>query len=83
MAHEKKKTTTAPKAPAAPKADGNPVVTHLMVSAKKAGFRRAGRAWRVEPTEVSVDDFTEAQIEQLLAEPMLTVVPVAKGEEKK
>lgn len=83
MADNKKKPVAAPRAPAAGDAGGDPVVTHLLVSAKKAGFRRAGRAWRTEPTEVSVDGLSEAQVEQLLAEPMLTVVPVAKGDEKK
>lgn len=57
-------------------------VTHLRVSAHVAGFRRAGRAWSAEPVEVPIVEFDEAQIEQLLAEPMLIVVPVARGEEQ-
>ncbi len=91
MAEAKKKTAAAPKAPVtgngnpAPVApvDTDPVATHLAVSAKKAGFRRAGRAWGTEPTEVSIDEFTDEQIQQLLSDPMLTVLPVVRSEEKK
>ena len=60
-------------------------VTHLQVRALSEGFRRAGRAWPATPVIVPVDEFDEAQIEQLLAEPMLVVAPVAeagKGEGK-
>lgn len=84
------KDKTAPRVDPSPAPEGvgavspatDPVVTHLLVSAKKDGFRRAGRAWSATPTEVSVDDFTQAQIDQLLAEPLLVVVPVAQGAEQ-
>ena len=49
--------------------------THLRITAKRAGFRRAGRAWPDTPTEVAVADFTEEQLEQLAAEPMLIIQP--------
>jgi len=55
-----------------------PAVTRLLVRSRKAGFRRAGRAWPVEETEVAASDLTEVQIAQLLAEPMLAVVVVAE-----
>ena len=43
------------------------------VSAKVEGFRRAGRAWSKSAETISVEDFTEAQIDALFAEPMLAV----------
>lgn len=55
----------------------NDPVTHLMIRSTSDGFRRAGRAWSKEAVTVSVDEFTEEQIEQLLGEPMLVVTPVA------
>jgi len=55
----------------------DPVVHSLIVSAKVDGFRRAGRRWGATPETVSADVFTKAQIEALLAEPMLSVVVVA------
>lgn len=58
-------------------AGGEPVVTHLQVRALVAGFRRAGRAWPAEDVVVSVDEFTSAQIEQLLGESQLVVLPIA------
>lgn len=57
--------------------DGNKV-TQLQVRSQVAGFRRAGRAWPADVVTVSVDEFTAEQVEQLLAEPMLAVVPVAE-----
>lgn len=50
----------------------DPVVTYRITS-RRAGFRRAGRAWSVTPTDVLADDLTAAQLAALLAEPMLTV----------
>lgn len=63
-----------------PEGDANqaPPVTHLLVVAKKEGFRRAGRAWSAIETKVSVGDFTDQQINDLAAEPMLDVVFVAE-----
>lgn len=60
---------------------GAKAVTQLQVTARRAGFRRAGRAWPAEAVTVSADDFTAEQVEQLLAEPMLTVTSVAEGGE--
>lgn len=51
-------------------------VTHLQVRALKAGFRRAGRSWPAEEVTVAAEEFTAEQIEQLLGEPNLVVVPV-------
>ncbi len=48
-------------------------VPGLRVSALVAGFRRAGRAWPAEATEVSADEFTKPQIAALKAEPGLRV----------
>lgn len=62
---------------------GDVEITHLAVRALQAGFRRAGRAWPESETTVPVDAFSDAQIEQLLAEPMLVVVPVSMPAEKK
>jgi hypothetical protein len=51
-------------------------VAGLRVSAKVAGFRRAGRAWSKDAQDVPVSGFTKEQIAQLKAEPMLSVVEV-------
>lgn len=48
----------------------------IRVVSRRAGFRRAGRAWSVEPTVVPVSEFTTAQIQSLRAEPMLIVEDV-------
>ena len=60
-----------------------PGVTHLQVRSQVDGFRRAGRAWSVEPVTVPIEDFTNDQIEQLIAEPMLVVLPVTDPSESK
>ncbi|MFZ4537822.1 hypothetical protein [Propionivibrio sp.] len=52
----------------------------IAVSARQAGFRRAGRAWSVEPTIVSTDEFTREQLMHLAHEPMLAVVRCADTE---
>jgi hypothetical protein len=52
-------------------------VTHLQVRSLVAGFRRAGRAWSTEEVTVDVAEFTAEQVEQLLAEPTLVVLPIA------
>ena len=69
---ETKKTTNKTQAPS-PAVDA--AVTHLVVQAKRDGFRRAGRAWPAEQTIVPIDEFTEDQVRELLAEPQLVVVP--------
>lgn len=52
-------------------------VNGLRITAKREGFRRAGRAWSNEPTEVLLSDFDEAQLAMLRAESMLTIEEVA------
>lgn len=81
MAEETKKPATK-KAAAAPAV--NAAVTHLVVHAKRDGFRRAGRAWPAEQTVVPIEEFTDEQVRELLAEPQLVVVPsVVDPDEKK
>ncbi len=46
----------------------------LLVTAKRAGFRRCNRAWSKEQTRVPIDVLTADEVEALLAEPMLDVV---------
>lgn len=45
----------------------------ITVIAKQDGFRRAGREWH-GTTEIDPADLKEGQLEQLKAEPMLTVI---------
>ncbi len=45
-------------------------------STRKAGFRRAGYRFSVEPTVISVADLSEEQIAALKAEPNLLVEEV-------
>lgn len=54
------------------------VVGRFHVRAARAeGFRRAGRLWPFEGVEVDESELSVEQIEQLLAEPMLVVTPIA------
>lgn len=55
----------------------------LSVRAIRAeGMRRAGRYWSgAKSTEVPVSEFTEAQLEQLLAEPLLKVSMISTPQE--
>lgn len=62
-----------------PDADEAPTVSHIVISAKVEGFRRAGRAWSKTPTTLSVETFTVEQTEALLNEPMLNVRFIAEG----
>ena len=57
----------------------------LEVTAKKDGFRRAGRAWSATPTIIDTSDkeWTKAKIQQLQDEPMLTVVELSAAQVKK
>lgn len=57
-------------------------VTHLQVRSLVAGFRRAGRAWPAEDVTVDVGEFTVEQVEQLVSEPMLVVLPISAAVEK-
>lgn len=45
----------------------------ITVTAKRDGFRRAGRAWTTEGTTYPLSFFTEDEVQQLRAEPMLVV----------
>ena len=58
--------------------NAEPVVTHLLVRSLVPGFRRGGRAWPTEEVKVAVDDFSVEQLDQIMAEPMLNVMPVAE-----
>ena len=59
----------------------------LTVTARRAGFRRAGREWPAEPVTARIGDFSEAQWAQLAgaldpaADPDLIVVEGAAGPE--
>lgn len=55
-------------------AQAEPVLTHLLVTSRRAGFRRAGRPWSTTPTLVPLDEFTPGQILDLFAEPMFETV---------
>lgn len=54
-----------------------PALPRLLVRALRDGRRRAGRAWPAAGVKVSAEEFTRTQIEQLLADPLLSVTPVA------
>lgn len=56
--------------------------THVRVVAlQDEGRHRAGRHWPTEATEVSIDDFTDDQLEQLLNDPKLSVTLVVNDEQ--
>lgn len=57
-------------------------VTHLQVRALTNGFRRAGRAWSARDEIVPIGEFTPEQVEQLLAESQLVVLPIAEKTEE-
>lgn len=65
------------KAPPAPettqKQAGAGKANGLRITAKREGFRRAGRAWSMTPTEVLLADLSEGEIALLKAETMLAV----------
>lgn len=52
----------------------------LLVTAKRDGFRRCGRAWSKEQTRVDINKLSAAEVGALLAEPMLDVVVEGEGE---
>ena len=56
--------------------------SHLVIKSLRPGFRRAGRAWPAEEVTVAVEDFTAEQIEALLAEPLLVVIPLVTEEKE-
>lgn len=49
------------------------VIKKLRVTARVEGFRRAGRAWGTEPTEVLASEFNKEQLAALKAERELVV----------
>ena len=49
---------------------------YLVVTARRAGFRRAGREWPATPTVVATADFSADQLAALRSDPNLVVVPV-------
>lgn len=53
----------------------------VSVRAARDGHRRAGRRWTREATTVSLAEFTDEQIEQLLTDPVLSVVEAADDQE--
>lgn len=57
-------------------ASSAPIITHLLITSRREGFRRAGRPWSATPTLVRTDEFDEPQGAALLAEPMLEVLPM-------
>ena len=48
----------------------------VRVVSKTQGFRRAGRAWSVTPTDVLLEALGQEQLVQLRAEPMLVVTDI-------
>ena len=51
-------------------------VNGLRITAKREGFRRSGRAWSKQPTEIPLAGLSDADIAALKAESMLTVEEV-------
>lgn len=60
-------------------ADAEFVSPACVVTAKVAGFRRAGMAHGVAPTRHEAGTFTAEQFEALIREPALVVVPAPTG----
>ncbi len=58
--------------------NGPDPVIRLRITAAHEGFRRAGRAWSKQPTDVPLDDLSDDQVKLLLEEDgrMLTVEEV-------
>lgn len=50
----------------------------LRITPKRAGWRRAGRAWPSTPTDVAAGSLSAQQVAQVQADPMLVVeeIPV-------
>lgn len=51
-------------------------VPGLRITAKRDGFRRAGRAWSAAATDVPARELTKEQIASLKSEPMLLVTDI-------
>lgn len=60
----------APTQPARTKPAALPAIR---VTSRREGFRRGGRAWSVRPVTILIDEFTIEQLDQIRAEPMLSV----------
>ena len=52
------------------------------VRALRPGFRRGGRAWSVQAEVINAADFSDAQLAQMLNEPLLVVTEVSLAEAK-
>ncbi len=55
-------------------------VAGIRVRTAQVGFRRGGREWS-GVTEVAASEFTQAQLEQICAEPLLVVEDIEIGQE--
>ena len=51
-------------------------VPGIRVTAKCAGFWRAGRHWGAQPVEVPLSELSDVQVGLLLADVMLSVTPI-------
>ena len=54
---------------------------YLSVAARRAGFRRAGRAWPAEPVIVATADFDAEQLDALRADPNIIVAPAEQPDD--
>jgi len=52
----------------------------IRVTSQIEGFRRAGRAWSKQPTDVEVGEFTAEQLSALADEPMLKIEEAVRDE---
>lgn len=57
--------------------NGPDPVIGLRITSRREGFRRAGRAWGKQPTEIALADLSGEEIVILKAESMLTVEEIA------
>ena len=58
------------------------LISHsVVVTARRDGFRRAGRVWSKTPTTVPMDELSEADIEALAGEPLLDLVFLAADDQ--
>lgn len=53
--------------------NGPDPVIGLRITSRREGFRRAGRAWGKQPTEIALADLSDEEIAMLKAESMLAV----------
>lgn len=56
--------------------------THLRITSRRDGFRRAGIAHPARPVEHPIKSFTAEQLAQLKAEPVLVVEEIDSKAEK-